>query len=183
MTIFCYGRGSISDPAALGKRAEIAQAGYQVDYWHADANSAAASLRDASGRPQFAAMLAKTCAGDTLVVARLSCLGGDTSGIGDTLRLLEAHGVDLVVLQFGAPDFASAARQLLSAILVALAEIRDENPSVRTPGRPRKTTAAQRAEIIAMHRDSVSISQLSRQYGVSRLSIARIVREAGGRGP
>lgn len=84
MTIFCYGRGGASDPTAAEKREEIAQAGYQVDYWHADTNSAAASL--------------------------------------------------------------------------------------------------QRAEIIARHQGSVSISQLSRQYGVSRLSIARIVRVADGHG-
>lgn len=182
MTIFCYGRGSLSDPIAVEKRMEIMQAGYQVDCWHADAIGAETSLRDASRRPNFAAMLDRMAAGDTLVVARLACLGCDAADIGATLRLLEARGVGLVVLQFGALDHASAASQLLPAVLGALAEIRDESQAVRTPGRPKKTTAAQRAEIIARHQASVSISQLSRQYGVSRLSIARIVREADGRG-
>ena len=182
MTIFCYGRGSVSDLIASEKRLVIAQAGYQVDHWHADAIDAGANLRDASRRPQFATMLDSMRAGDTLVVARLACLGCDIADIGATLRLLESRRVDLVVLQFGVGDHASAASQLLSALLGALAEIKDEVQPVRTPGRPKKTTDAQRAEIIARHQASVSISQLSRQYGVSRLSIARIVRGADGGG-
>ncbi|WP_267913233.1 hypothetical protein [Noviherbaspirillum pedocola] len=43
-------------------------------------------------------------------------------------------------------------------------------------GRPKKTKDAQRAEIVAKHRGGASISELARQYGIFRLSIARIAK-------
>ncbi|MBK4736323.1 helix-turn-helix domain-containing protein [Noviherbaspirillum pedocola] len=42
--------------------------------------------------------------------------------------------------------------------------------------RQKKTTNTQRAEIIAKHEAGVSISELVRQFGISRLSIARIAK-------
>jgi putative DNA-invertase from lambdoid prophage Rac len=46
----------------------------------------------------------------------------------------------------------------------------------KTLGRPTKTTDEQRAQIIAKHQADATISKLARQYGVSRLSIARIAK-------
>lgn len=44
-------------------------------------------------------------------------------------------------------------------------------------GRPTKTTDKQRAEIKKIREDGVSISALSRTYGISRASIMRITGE------
>ena len=49
----------------------------------------------------------------------------------------------------------------------------------KTLGRPAKTTEAQRNEILAKHQARTAISDLARQYGVSRLSIARIAKPEG----
>jgi len=47
----------------------------------------------------------------------------------------------------------------------------------KTLGRLNKTTPAQRKEILAKHIAGISISELSRQYGLSRISIARIAKQ------
>lgn len=47
----------------------------------------------------------------------------------------------------------------------------------KTLGRPSKTTADQRAEIIAKHPKGESISALSRQHAVPRASILSIVNQ------
>jgi DNA invertase Pin-like site-specific DNA recombinase len=49
----------------------------------------------------------------------------------------------------------------------------------KTLGRPTKTNETQRTEIIAKHQAGATISELARQYGVSRLSIARIAKPEG----
>ena len=41
-------------------------------------------------------------------------------------------------------------------------------------GRPTKTTDSQRAEIIEMRKNGISVSALSRAYGISRASIMLI---------
>lgn len=45
-------------------------------------------------------------------------------------------------------------------------------------GRPSRTTPAQRADMIAKHKEGVSISELSRLYGPSRANFMRIVKPA-----
>jgi putative DNA-invertase from lambdoid prophage Rac len=49
----------------------------------------------------------------------------------------------------------------------------------KTLGRPARTTAEQRKEIIDMYSKGTSISALSRVYGVSRASIMRIAKPEG----
>jgi putative DNA-invertase from lambdoid prophage Rac len=47
-----------------------------------------------------------------------------------------------------------------------------------TLGRPTKTSEAQHKEISAKHQASTTISEMARQYGVSRFSIAHIAKPA-----
>jgi hypothetical protein len=49
----------------------------------------------------------------------------------------------------------------------------------KTLGRPTKTSEAQRKEILAKHQAGTTITELAKQYGVSRLSIARIAKPQG----
>jgi putative DNA-invertase from lambdoid prophage Rac len=50
----------------------------------------------------------------------------------------------------------------------------------KTLGRPTLTTTEQRREIFDLHGKGVSISALSRTYGVSRASIMRIAKPVSG---
>jgi putative DNA-invertase from lambdoid prophage Rac len=52
----------------------------------------------------------------------------------------------------------------------------------KTLGRPTKASEAQRAELAAKHQAGTTISALARQYGVSRLSIARVAKPDSHRG-
>jgi DNA invertase Pin-like site-specific DNA recombinase len=47
----------------------------------------------------------------------------------------------------------------------------------KTLGSPTKTSEAQRKGILAKYETGTTISELSRQYGVSRLSIVRIANQ------
>jgi putative DNA-invertase from lambdoid prophage Rac len=46
----------------------------------------------------------------------------------------------------------------------------------KTPGRPAKTSEAQRKDILNLYRAGSTISELARQSGLSRLNIARITK-------
>jgi putative DNA-invertase from lambdoid prophage Rac len=51
-----------------------------------------------------------------------------------------------------------------------------EKQQGKTLGRPATTTAEQRAEILAKHKAGANISELSRLYGVSHITIMRIAK-------
>lgn len=143
----------------------------------------------ASQRLQFAKMLSQIRDGETLVVTKLDRLGRDALDVGATIKALAARKIEVIVLQLGKLDLTSAAGKLMLIMLSAVAEMERDllvertqaglaraKKEGKTLGRPTKTTEAQRKEIIDKHLAGVTISELSRQYGVSRLSIARIAK-------
>jgi putative DNA-invertase from lambdoid prophage Rac len=62
---------------------------------------------------------------------------------------------------------------LVERIRVGLAKTKQQGKML---GFPTKTTGEQRGQIIAKHQTGATLSELARQYGVSRLSIARIAK-------
>jgi DNA invertase Pin-like site-specific DNA recombinase len=105
---------------------------------------------------------------------------------------LAARSIEVIVLQLGNLDLTSAAGKMMMAMPGAIAGMERDLLVERTQagltrakagnkmlGRPKKTLDAQRAEIITKHQADVSISELARQYGISRLSIARIAKAEG----
>ncbi|MYN45941.1 recombinase family protein [Pseudoduganella sp. FT93W] len=188
MATFAYGRVSTADQTADNQRLEIENAGHKVDYWFHDTLSGKTS---ASQRPQFAAMLSQIRNGETLVVAKLDRLGRDAQDVGATVKLLAARKIAVIVLQLGKLDLTSPAGKLMLTMLAAVAEMerdllvertqaglaRAKNEG-KTLGRPSKTTAAQRAEIVAKYAAGESVSALSRFYNVSRANILGVVKPA-----
>jgi DNA invertase Pin-like site-specific DNA recombinase len=127
--------------------------------------------------------------GETLVVSKLDRLGRDALDVGATIKALAARNIKVIVLQLGNLDLTSPAGKMMLAMLAAVGEMERDLLVERTQaglarakaenkvlGRPKKTSDAQRAEIVAKHQAGVSISELARQYGISRLSIARIAK-------
>lgn len=187
MATFAYGRVSTKDQSTENQKLEIERAGYQVDYWYAD--EGVSGKVSAGQRPQFAKLLGQIRDGETLVVSKLDRLGRDALDVGATIKALAARRIEVIVLQLGKLDLTSPAGKMMLTMLAAVGEMERDllvertqaglaraKQQGKTLGRPTKTTEAQRAEIIAKRQAGATISDLSRQYGVSRLSIARIAK-------
>jgi DNA invertase Pin-like site-specific DNA recombinase len=190
MATFAYGRVSTKDQTTENQKMEIQAAGYAVDYWFADEGISGST--SASQRPQFKAMLDKIRDGERLVVTKLDRLGRDAQDVGATIKMLAARKIEVIVLQLGKLDLTSAAGKLMLTMLAAMAEMERDlliertqaglaraKAQGKTLGRPARTTAEQRKEIVTLHKQGTSISALSRIYGVSRASIMRIAKPEG----
>ena len=185
MAVFAYGRVSTKDQTTENQRQEIERAGYKVEYWFAD--EGVSGKVHASQRPRFAKMLQQIRDGETLVVSKLDRLGRDAQDVGATIKALAARRIEVIVLQLGKLDLASAAGKLMLNMLAAVAEMERDLLVERTQsglarakaagkvlGRPFKTTESQRTEIVAKRQGGASISALSRDYGISRASVMRV---------
>jgi putative DNA-invertase from lambdoid prophage Rac len=190
MATFAYGRVSIKDQTSENQRQEIQRAGYQVDYWFAD--EGVSGKVPASQRPQFRVLLDKIRDGETLVVSKLDRLGRDAQDVRATIKALAACKIEVIVLQLGKLDLTSTAGKMMLTMLAAVVEMEHDLLVERTQsglarakaqgkrlGRPARTTAEQRNEIVDMYSKGTSISALSRVYGVSRASIMRITKPEG----
>lgn len=185
MTTFGYGRISTRDQDVQNQRLEIERAGYTVDYWFADQISGKVS---ATQRPQFRELLDKIRDGERLVVAKLDRLGRDAMDIGATIKLLAARRIEVIVLQLGKLDLTSAAGKMILCVLAAMAEMERDLLVERTQsglarakaegkvlGRPARTTAGDRAKIVALHAAGQSLSKIAVQFAVSKATIHSVV--------
>jgi putative DNA-invertase from lambdoid prophage Rac len=188
MATFAYGRVSTKEQTAENQRLEIEGAGHAVDFWFADTISGKTS---ASQRPQFAALLVQIRNGETLIVAKLDRLGRDAQDVGATVKLLAVRKIAVIVLQLGKLDLASAAGKMMLTMLAAVAEMERDllvertqsglaraKAEGKTLGRPSKTTTEQRSEIMAKYAHGVSVSELARQYKISRASVISVTKSA-----
>jgi DNA invertase Pin-like site-specific DNA recombinase len=189
MAIFGYGRVSTKDQTTENQRREIKAAGHQVDYWFAD--EGVSGKVPAAQRPQFTKMLQQIRDGETLVVTKLDRLGRDAQDIGATIKALAARCIEVIVLQLGKLDLASAAGKMMLNMLAAVAEMERDlliertqaglaraKAEGKTLGRPTLTTDADRRAITEAHANGVSISALARIHNLSRATVMRIAKPA-----
>ena len=185
MAVFGYGRVSTSSQHTSNQRLELESAGFKLDYWFSDTGISGKTC--ASQRPEFSLLLDKIRDGETLVVSKLDRLGRDAVDVLQTVRLLASRGIQVIVLQLGKVDLASVAGKLLLTMLVAVAEMERDLLVERTQaglqrarsqgkrlGRPVKTTVEQRQEIRSLLASGRSVSDVARQFNVSRASIISI---------
>lgn len=110
--------------------------------------------------------------------------------INATIKAFAVRNIEIIVLQLGKLDITSPAGKLMLNILSAIAEMEHDLLIERTQsglnrakregkilGRPRKTNTSQRAKIIDMRKNGISVSELSRLYNISRASIMRVTGE------
>ena len=188
MTVFFgYGRVSTGTQSTENQRVELAQAGYPIsdEFWFSDQGISGKTC--ATQRPEFSKLLSRIRSGETLVVSKLDRLGRDAVDVMQTIRLLGDRNVKVVVLQLGSTDLTSAAGKLLLTMLAAVAEMERDLLVERTQaglqrakaqgkklGRPAKTTDAQRQSIRDDLKGGMSVSQMARQYSVSRATVIGI---------
>ena len=123
------------------------------------------------------------------MVSKLKLLGRDAQNVGATVKLLAARKIFVIVLQLAKLDLASAVGKMMLTMLAAVAEMERDllvertqsglaraKSEGKTLGRPSKTTAEQRAEIVAKYEQGESVSALARMYKISRANILGVVK-------
>jgi len=189
MAIFGYGRVSTTQQTTDNQKLELENAGFKIDYWFTD--NGISGKTSASQRAEFSKLLTQIRDGETLVVSKLDRLGRDAVDVLQTVRLLADRNIQVIVLQLGKTDLSSPTGKLLLTMLTAVAAMERDLLIERTQaglarakaegkilGRKPKTTEDQRVIIREQLNSGVSVSQLARDYGISRAAVISI-REAG----
>lgn len=184
--VFAYARVSTVSQLTENQREQIKQAGYTIEkrrYVEEQISGSVPALQ----RPGFASLLDRMEEGDTLVVTKLDRLGRDAIDVQQTVKLFKARGVRLVVLQLGNLDLTSSAGKLMVGMLSAIADFERDLIVERTQaglaraktegkrlGRPTKTTAGERAKIREALGAGRTVSEVAREYGISRALVHNI---------
>lgn len=185
MATFGYGRVSTLQQNTNNQKLELEQSGYQIDYWFED--TGISGKTSASQRPQFIALLAKIRDGECIVVSKLDRLGRDAIDVLQTVKQLSSRNIKVIVHQIGSTDLSSPAGKMLLTMLAAVAEMERDLLIERTQsglqraksegkqlGRPTKTTNQNRIDIRKRLGIGESVSQLARDFRISRGTIISI---------
>jgi putative DNA-invertase from lambdoid prophage Rac len=186
MRVFGYGRVSTADQTTENQRQELEGLGYniQAQRWFAETISGKVP---SSERPEFSRMVERMEAGDMLVVSKLDRLGRDMIDVVQTIRKLTAQGVRVKVMALGDVDLTSTAGKAVLGILATVAEMERDLLVERTQaglarakaegkqlGRPSKTSEEAKATIRAKLHAGVTVSQVARDFDISRASVIAI---------
>lgn len=184
--VFAYARVSTVSQLTENQREQITQAGYSIDKRRYVEETISGSV-PALQRPGFVSLLDRLEDGDTLVVTKLDRLGRDSIDVQQTVQLFEARGVRLIVLQLGNLDLTSKAGALMVKMLAAVADFERGLIIERTQaglaraktegkrlGRPTKTTEKERQAITSALHAGRTVSELAREYGISRALVHNI---------
>ena len=186
MRIFAYGRVSTIDQTTANQRQELESQGVviQPQRWFSDTISGKVP---AMQRPQFSKMLERMERGDMLVVSKLDRLGRDMLDVMGTLDDLTKRGIKVKVLALGDTDLTSTAGKAVVGILAVVAEMERDMLVERTQaglarakaegkqlGRPSKTSEADKATIRERLAAGDTVSQVARDYQVSRGTVITI---------
>ena len=184
--IFAYARVSTTEQETANQLLEIKSAGYQIEPHRYIEERISGSI-EAFKRPCFLQLTQKLEQGDTLVVTKLDRLGRDSIDVQKTVHWFTAQGIRLIVLQLGNLDLTSSSGALMVKVLSAVADFerqliieriqaglaraKAENKKL---GRPSKTTDNDKQTIIAKLAQGVTVSELAREFSISRASVISI---------
>lgn len=140
-------------------------------------------------RSQLNAALDFVREGDTVVVTRLDRLARSTSHLLSLVERLDEKGVALRILDFGGGevDTKSPSGRMLLTMFAAMAQFerevmlqrqREGISAAKAAGKYKgrsPTARARTAEVMALRQTGIGPSEISRQLGISRASIYRIL--------
>ena len=156
------------------------------------------SGRSLTHRTQFAALVDRVTAGDTVVVTKLDRFARSTQDALNTMATLTERGVSLVVLNMGGDvvDTSTAIGKLLITVLAGIAEFEADLIKERQlegiaaakargvyKGRPRTYTAhhkelAHALELLAARdRNHLTVNDICAMTQVSRATLYRLARQ------
>lgn len=184
--VFAYARVSTVEQLTENQREQIEQAGYEIAPRRFIEEKVSGSV-PALQRPGFVRLLDRLESGDTVVVTKLDRLGRDSIDVQQTVNLFQDRGLRLVVLQLGNLDLTSSAGGLMVKMLAAVADFERDLIIERTQaglarakaegkrlGRPTKTSEKDREEIRKAIQHGQTISEIARNYGISRALVHNI---------
>lgn len=188
MHTFVYARVSTSETQTVENQIfEIQKAGFEAEAIYSDSISGKVPAME---RPEFSKLMDsihRTKPPKQLIVTKIDRLGRDALDIQQTVHALEAAGCMVRVLQLGDLDLTSTAGRLIMVTLSAVAQMERDLISQRTKsslqrliadghrlGRPRATSDADAPKIRQLLSDGVSVSQVARDFGVSRATVIRV---------
>lgn len=189
---FAYSRVSTNDGRQHTENQKLAieQAGYEIARGRYFEDHISGST-PAMTRPEFRKMMERLEEGDTVVVRELSRIGRDAIDCMSTVKTFKDRGIKLVVLQLGNLDLTSPSGELMVNVIAAVAQMeksilvervnaglaRVKAEGTVKLGRPSKTTATQQEEIRTRKTQGASVSQLARDYNVSRATVLSIIAQ------
>lgn len=184
--VFAYSRVSTIEQETGNQVLEIQSAGYRIEP-HRYVEERISGSVQAFKRPYFLQLTQKLEQGDTLVVTKLDRLGRNSLDVQNTVDWFTAHGIRLVVLQLGNLDLTSSSGSLMVKVLAAVADFerqliieRVQSGLARAKaqnkklGRPSKTSTLQQQEIKLRITQGSSVSQIARDFKISRASVINI---------
>jgi DNA invertase Pin-like site-specific DNA recombinase len=192
MTIYAYLRVSKVDMTAENQRHEIQRNGFAIDeYFYEEGVSGS---KDSMERPAFSKMIAKMQQGDSLVVTKVDRLGRKAADVLTTVNRLKSLGVMVKVIQFGGMDVCSPAGKMMLAMLAACAEMERDTLIERTNAGIARTKAQGTKfgapltikpeilkEMCEKKEQGMTYDQLTEQYEIPRMTIARNVKKWAGK--
>ena len=187
---FAYVRVSTMDQTTENQVLEIENAGFKIQPQRIVAETISGGTAMML-RPGFVRLLDRLESGDVLVVTKMDRLGRNAVDVSSTVAELASRGIRVHCLALGGVDLTSPAGKMTMGVINIVAEFERDQLVERTQaglaraksegkilGRRSKLTSAQKKKIVSELVDKISISQLARKYGVSRMTIARVRREA-----
>ncbi|RFC61773.1 recombinase family protein [Fulvimarina endophytica] len=184
--IFAYVRVSTLEQTTENQLGEIRAAGFDLQARRVVSETVSGS-HTAMERPGFAKLIDRLEAGDVLVVTKLDRLGRNAMDVRRTVDHLAENGIRVHCLALGGVDLTSAAGRMTMGVINAVAEFerdllierthaglkraREEGKAI---GRPPLLSDQKKREVLAKLDGGMSIARLARDYGVSRITIARI---------
>ena len=187
MHTFVYARVSTAEQTNDNQLLEIEQAGYQADTVYSDTISGKVPAEE---RVEFGKMLdtvTRTRKPKRVIVTKLDRLGRDAIDIMTTVRRLSELECAVRVLQLGDLDLTSSAGKLVLSTLSAVAEMERDiliertnaglaraRAEGKTLGRPKVTNEKSAGEILGKLDEGLSVAQVAREHGVSRMTVMRI---------
>lgn len=190
--VFAYVRVSTHEQTTDNQIGEIRAAGFDVQVRRVVSETVSGSLV-AREREGFVKLLDRMEEGDVLVVTKMDRLGRNAMDVRATVELLAGMGVKVHCLALGGVDLTSSTGRMTMSVINAVAEFERDLLVERTHaglararahgrvlGRPPRLTAEQKRVVCKRLGEGTSISALSREFGVSRLTIQR-TRDAAAR--
>ena len=184
--VFAYCRVSTSEQVTENQVLEIKSAGFTLQPHRIIEERISGSV-SANQRPEFRKLYDKLEAGDVLIVTKLDRLGRNAIDVRATVEQLAQSGVRIHCLALGGVDLSSPAGKMTMQVISAVAEFERDLLIERTHsglirakaegkklGRPNALTVLQQKEVLSKIRMGATISQLSKEFKISRQSIMRI---------
>ena len=183
--VFAYVRVSTNGQTTENQIGEIRAAGFEVQARRVVSETVSGSLA-ARDRQGFAKLLDRMEEGDVLVVTKMDRLGRNSMDVRATVELLAGMGVKVHCLALGGVDLTSSTGRMTMSVINAVAEFERDLLIERTQaglirakeqgkvlGRPAKLTPEQKRMVVERIGEGASVSALSREFAVSRLTIQR----------